>query len=57
MGVGMQRLKNELVKKENVLSQTSDDLETEKSARRGLQQEVKRLKEQPSASTVGRPWV
>ncbi len=38
--------------KENVLSQTADDLETEKSARRGLQQELKRVKELPAASSV-----
>lgn len=45
MSVGMQQLRSELTIKENVLSQTSDDLETEKSARRGLQQELKKFHE------------
>lgn len=48
----MQLLRSELTNKENVLSQTTDDLEIEKSARRGLQQELKKLKEVTPASTV-----
>ncbi len=41
-----------MTNKENVLSQSTDDLEIEKSARRGLQQELKKLKEVTPASTV-----
>ena len=48
----MQLLRSELTNKENVLSQSTDDLEIEKSARRGLQQELKKLKEVTPASTV-----
>ncbi len=41
-----------MTQKENLWSQTSDDLEIEKTARRGLQQELKKLKEVPPASSV-----
>lgn len=41
----LQRLKEGLKKKENLLSQSLDDLKVEKTARRGLQQEVKEAKE------------